>query len=170
MPETTSNNNQSDNTGDTRPRSKLLSKDTALKAALISLTGFGVAMVISYLLDDPVASHFKDLEVVCVADPENLHGFVIPSKQFVRHLRSREPITCPDCGSVKLARAAACVSCQGLMPTGAHGLSPDNCPYCDAEQPYPTIGDHASMHTLGSHGEDESIIPLFDELDELEAK
>ena len=144
--------------------SRLLSRDTALKVAFVVIAGTGIALIASYLLDDPSLSNFSDLEVVCVRDQDDLHGFVVPRDDFIRHLRSRTPIECPECGSIEIARATPCVSCAKLMPTGDHDLPPDNCPYCDAEQPYPTIGDHASMHAPGSHGEDQIIVPLLEEI------
>ncbi len=144
-------------------RRAFLTRSNALKVALLAVAGTGVALIVNYLMDDPRYAHFKDLQVVCVANLDDMHGFVVDGKQFVRHLRARTPIRCPECDSMELARAVACVSCERLMPSGAHDLPPDNCPFCGVAQPPPTISDHDKLHAPGAHGEEATIIPLLDD-------
>lgn len=146
-------------------RRPLFTRTNLAVAALLLITGTGVALIVAYLLDDPSRAHYRDVKVVCIANPDELHSFTIESSKFIRHLRSRKPITCPECDSINLARAKPCVECSLHMPTGVHDLPPDNCPHCGAEQPSPTIGDHADLHAPGEHGEETAIIPLLDDPD-----
>lgn len=129
-----------------------------LAAAITTIAAAAVFIAI-YLLDDPRSDFYNDIELVCVDDTSNMHGFIITVADLARHIRKKQPITCPECDTPAIARAAPCVECNKLMPTGAHNLPPDNCPYCGIAQPYPTISDHASIHTPGAHGEEALIVP-----------
>lgn len=144
-------------------RGPLLTKTNFARAALILVAGTGIALIVSYLLDDPSTANYRDLNVVCLENPDDLHGFTIPSAKLIRHLRSRTAIKCPVCGGTELARAAPCVSCGLFMPTGVHELPPDFCPHCGVAQPEPTIGSHAQLHDPGSHGDEPAIVPLLED-------
>lgn len=127
------------------------------------IAAVGIAMIVSFLSETSHTSYIRDMQVVCLADNGELHGFTITGSQFIRHLRSKEPIECSECGGINLARAAPCVDCGKFMPTGVHGLPPDNCPHCGFAQPSPTVSDHAQLHAPGAHGEEPTIVPLLED-------
>lgn len=124
-----------------------------------------IALILSYVLHDPRKEFYNDIDLVCVEDLDNLYGFTIQVADLAKHMRKRQPLTCPDCGSDKINRATPCVDCGLLMPTGAHSLPPEYCPYCNFKQPPPTIADHDQIHAPGAHGEEATLVP-FSEDDE----
>lgn len=128
-------------------------------AAAITVIAAAVAYIAYYLLHDPRTAFYNEISLVCVADAEDMHGFSITVADLAKHIRAKEPISCPVCGSEHIARARPCVVCEEPMPTGAHNLPPDNCPHCGEAQPSPTISDHDQIHAPGAHGEEALIVP-----------
>lgn len=144
-------------------RSKVFNRHAAVFGALLAFVALGVVLILNYAFTDTSVSNFRDLKVVCVTNEDDYHGFVVKSADLIKHLRSRTPIKCPECGGEELARATECVSCNLFIPTGVHGLPPDNCSHCGFRQPPPTVGDHEMLHSPGSHGEEAVIVPLLDD-------
>ncbi|MEO1584799.1 MAG: hypothetical protein AAFR96_09535 [Planctomycetota bacterium] len=142
------------------------SKSTQIiQATAAIITIVAVAVFIIIYTTQPRHDQFdRPMSFVCMEDEDNLHGFVMTTGRFAKHVRNAEPLECPVCQSRRIATGVACFSCKKLMPAGAHRLPPAVCPHCDTPQPHPNVQTHTHGTGFGDHGhEQEFISDSFDE-------